>query len=702
MNAVVQQLNQWRLRERLVRLAWGGGRWLAIVGAVLAAACLTDWAVDRYSGSQTWRDFLRTTWVLSNVDPLSAGETPLWFRALMTLAEVALAAGLAYLLLVRPWLRTPPIDVLAGDAEKAHTDFDHRLVTALQLNRPTAKTQGMSPVLIAEVTREAGEIASRHNLLKLVDYRRLRWAAAVAAPIVLGWFLFLAANSSLAAILIQRQCLLGGEIPRRTHLNNVTQDVWPTGAEVVVRYEVTGEFDPEQEGVLRIVPEGQPEEFYALVYEKPLESGNGAYFITRLPAASRDFDFQARLGGGRTRSPGHVTFEPPPQLAPDDDRNPPLVAFQVLPRFLGLAPDGTPYTRRTESSNRGDIVDALPRSSIVIEARFNKPVSKAVLIPMERAEGVRERDLPRLAPGDISADRKSMAWYFPTTPRMIAYRIELVDDRKFTNPLPIKRNIRMWEDRPPTVEFMRETTRNPDPDDPKGQGSPNDYTWDMPLSPQGRVMVIYHARSELGVSQANIRYRVIPRGVQLDQYPEWYKNIHHPREDKELRVYFRLNLLPAPDPLKNKLGEFISDLGLFRYSLRGVPDQDQGRVDVGFYQLPSPNPATIPGELEAGGRRNFEVSELKKMMPDGTFAKLEVGDTVELYVEAFDKLPGPDGKPSTNRPAGYTREAKRKIVMAEPDVLLAILQRDEEKQKRTEKLRELANDQISVFREKQK
>jgi hypothetical protein len=260
----------------------------------------------------------------------------------------------------------------------------------------------------------------------------------------------------------------------------------------------------------------------------------------------------------------------------------------------------------------------------------------------------------------------------------------------------------MWEDRPPVVEFKKESTRNPDPDVTGGKGPPGDYVWDMPVHPQGRVMVIYQARSELGVREANIRYRVIPKGVQLDTYPDWYKNVHHPREDRELRVYNRLNLLPAPDPVKNKLGDFVADLGLFRYSLRGVSDNDRDRVDVGFYRFPSPNPQEEPAELEGGGRKNFEVSELRKMMPDGTYSKLDIGDTVELYVEVFDKLPGPDGKPMFNRAAGYTREAKRKIVMSESDVALAILQRDEEKQKRTDKLRELTNDQISVFREKKK
>jgi hypothetical protein len=697
----------------------------------------------------------------------------------------------------------------------------------------------MSKVLIGEVTREAGELAARHNLLKLVDYRRVLWAAGIVAPVAVMWLLFFSLNPALAEILLERQALMNVEIPRTIHLKNVTQDVWPTGAEVTVRFVVSGRYDPAQVGVLRIVPSwcrltddtfaelrrdkvpdavvekikplkswykytdkvlselqtrdvpplvlmklgrlkgekaiphdlfasevakvlsatekeqfeeiilessvlkdfelsrgdlikelarvldpiakdfpaeklsefksrildraivrgSQTEEYYDLVYESDLSGEDGATYICKIPPSSRDFSIHARLGNGRTKEPSWVMFEVPPQLAPDNDQNPPLTAIQVLPTYLGFAPDGTPYTRRTDSSNRGEIVDALPQSQVIVSARFNKPIAKSRLIVIERVDGLKEKDVRTLEPFEESPDRKTASWGFATSPKTIAYRIELVDDRSFTNPIPIRRNIRMWEDRPPFVEFKKESTRNPDPEDPKGQPPASDYIWDMALSPNGRVMVIYQARSDLGIREANIRYRVIPKGVQMDLYPEWYKEIHHPREDKQFQVYFRQELIPLKKPDLKKLGEFVPDLGLFRYSLRGVSELDQAKMDVGFYAFPSLNPAKEPGELEAGGRRNFEVSDLKKMMPDGKFAKLDVGDTVELYIEVFDKLPVYNGKP---RPAGYSREAKRKIVMSESDVALAILQRDEEKQKRTDKLRELTEDQIAVYKEKKK
>jgi len=613
-------------------------------------------------------------------------------------------------------------------AEKTFKEFDHRLVTAIQLNRPRADTRGMSKVLIGEVTREAGEIASRHNLLKLVDYSRLGWAAAVAAPIALMWLAFAAANPALASILVKRQALLDVEIPRSIHLENVTKDVWPTGSEVTVRFKVTGGYREDMVGVLRLVPEGQPEEFYELKHEESMGSPT-SYFVAKLPPMSVDFKFQARLGSGRTKQPGEVRFEFPPQLDEKDG----LIAKQILPTYLGRAPDGSPFVRRDLEGvwKRGEVIDALPGSQILVEAKFNKPVKVARLVPIERAivgrlfgikievadvrlfgivvrnptgerifrvrrwGGGFERDLNHLEPFEIENERQSAAWGFPTTPRMIGYRIELEDDRGFKNPVVIRRNIRMWEDRPPLVVFKPESTRNPDPTARDGKGNPRDYEWDMPVGPDGRVQVIFNAHSEVGIRAANIVYRVIPKGVEMDLYSEEYKRIQHPREDKNGIVYNRLPLkLFTGDPVKLKLGKFVVDLGKFEQS---------GKFgEVEFYLFPSPSPSDEPAALDSAGCKNFETSGLLKKLPDGTTAKLQVGDTVEMYVEVLDRMPGRDGKPDPDRPAGYTREAKRKIIMSETDAEIAIRQRDEARQKLREKLQDIATDQSEVFRPKKK
>jgi hypothetical protein len=770
MNAVLRQLYAWRLREQLIRLAWGSARVLAVAGVVLAVACAADWFIDRYSGSEAWRRTMRSTRIFAPSDPLSVGHTPVGLRALMTLGQVALAGTLAYLLVLRPLLRTPQVDDLATKAERAFPDLDHRLVTAIQLNRPTADTRGMSRALIAEVTREAGEIASRHDFLSLLNYKRLGWAAAVFAPVALVWVIFFAVNPALAGILVKRQMFSGVAIPHNPVLKNVTRGVWPTGSEVTVRFEVEGEYSPESVGTLRIVPvsrkekrdeagnpvtgedgkpveieEIQPEEFYELTNEKDAEGNPTNFYSVKLPPASLDFSFMARLEAGRTEEPGEVRFEAPPQLGREDPRNPPLTAEQVLPSYLGTKPDGTPYFRQNDGWTRGEVVDALPRSTIIVDAKFNKPVRTARLVPIERTAGLQEHDLPAVEPAAVSDDRTGASFVFPTRKRLIGYRLELEDNLGFKNPTPIRRNIRMWEDRPPTVEFKPESTRNPDPKEFDGEGNPKDYEWDMALGPDGLVLVIYSARSEVGIRAANIRYRVIPKGVQFDLYPEEYRKIQHPREDPNLLVFDRLPLTrfdPAADSKKGDLGPFVPDLGLFTYSFRNVPRFNRNEVNVQFYPIPSANPAREPGELEAGGRQNFRTARLLKKVPelqsDGSVVmrttQLEVGDTVEVYVEAFDKLTylsvgakrrgmfalpvltgldretllalpkdkagNLDLKQLPTRPAGYTREAKRKIVVTEADAMTALRQRDEARTKLRDKLNQLAQDQTEVFKPK--
>ena len=679
MNLLLRQLRRWRFRERLVRLAFGAGGLLGVVLVALGAACLADWVYDRYA------------------------DVPFALRVLATGGQVAVAAGLAYVLVLRPWVGAPPVDDLALKAEKAIPEFDHRLVTALQLNRPGAKTGGMSAALIAEVTREAGEMAARHRLTKLIDYRPVLWGLAFAAPAVLGWAAFAAINPTLASILVKRQALLDADIPRSLKLENVTQDVWPSGAEVVIRYKVTGEWAEDLSGRAFVLPDGNPEDTYPLAYESTAADGS-AVFAAKLPPSSVGFSFKARLRDGRTRSPGRVEFEPPPQVKD-------IEAWQLLPGYLGTrtaSVDGkdvpVPFER---FQPKGEVTGALPLSGIRVDATFNKKVVKAVLTTVLRGDGNKEVDGKVLAPDEISADGQTAGWTFPTSEKLIGYRIELTDARGFTSPAPARRGVRMLPDEPPAVEFKKESTRNPDPTAFDGKGDPRIYEWDsMPVAfrpttggdgETGPMQIIYAARSELGVGKVNLAYRVVPKGLDPQTLPEAIRDIQHPRQDPAGRVFTRLPLKATTADVK-KVGRWVPDLGLFEKSFAGLDRFARTRVQVEFYPIPSATPATEPGELEAGGRYNFLTDGLRKIRPDGTPGRLEVGDTIEVYMEVFDKysawLEARGGRP---RPAGYTREARRKPIVTEEDAYILTRQRDEAQRKLQDKLRDLADDQRNVF-----
>lgn len=693
MKTILRQLYYWQSCEALLRLVWGGARTLAVVLLVLAAACCLDWAIDRYAGSQTWRDWRRSSWLLWPADPLDTGDTPYWtVRVPLTLSQLLLAGTLVWLWVLRPFRRTPAIDELAFQAEQAFPEFGHRLVTAVQLNRANARTTGMSRALIAQLTHEAEQLARQRHFLVLLDTSRLPKALAVLLPIVAAWTLFLLVNFPLARALLLRQFLLPVDIPRRIHLENLTPEIWPVGAEVDIRFRVTGPYTEDMLGVLRVVPDGQPEEFYDLVFEQLAEDHSAAIFAVHLPPMSRDFSFLARVGDGRTLTPARVHFEPPPQLAPDDPQNPPLTAEIELPDWLGRAPSGRPYIRRNDGWNRGEAIDVLPGSTLRIAARFNKPVQTARLVPVARdAASGKPSDRPTLEPSEFAQDRTAAIWRFHVEPDLVAYRLELEDDYGFRNPLPIRRNIRLWDDRPPLVELKPESTRDPDraSADWAPGVNPRDFEWDMPLPLNGRIQVIYFASSDAGISRANIAYRVVPRGVPADAYPEEIRRIQHPRDDPNGRVFQRLPLRPfRDDPRKLGLGEFITDLGKFEKS---------GRFgEVELYLLPADNPEEEPSGLAAGGCKNFEVAGLKKLLPDGTWADIEVGDTVELYVEVFDRLS--EAYPDKPRPPGYPHEAKRKIVVTEADAEIAFRLREEGRQRLRDKLQQIAEDQANVFR----
>jgi hypothetical protein len=74
---------------------------------------------------------------------------------------------------------------------------------------------------------------------------------------------------------------------------------------------------------------------------------------------------------------------------------------------------------------------------------------------------------------------------------------------------------------------------------------------------------------------------------------------------------------------------------------------------------------------------------------------MEVFDKYAAHLETR-KTAGPP------RAAGYTREAKRKIIMNEEDAYLLIRQRDEAQKKLQDKLREISDDQRDVFNPKKR
>src|SRR5262245_56249578 len=129
--AISGPLSRLRQRERWLALAWGIGRWFAVITLVVFVACYIDWRIDRRR------------------------DTPQLLRVGLSAIEAAIAVVAFVWWVAIPLLRRRPDHELALFVEDRRPELGHRLISAVQLNRRGAKTAGMSTTLIAAVTREA-------------------------------------------------------------------------------------------------------------------------------------------------------------------------------------------------------------------------------------------------------------------------------------------------------------------------------------------------------------------------------------------------------------------------------------------------------------------------------------------------------------------------------------------------------------------
>src|SRR5262245_17413315 len=126
----LSKLRSLKGRERLFHVAWGLVRWLALALALVAVSTFIDFRVDKFR------------------------ETPFTLRLLLTVVQVVALAVAGWFWLIRPWFKGPSIIRLARRVEARIPEFDHRLVTSIQLTRGKDNTFGMSPELIEIIARE--------------------------------------------------------------------------------------------------------------------------------------------------------------------------------------------------------------------------------------------------------------------------------------------------------------------------------------------------------------------------------------------------------------------------------------------------------------------------------------------------------------------------------------------------------------------
>ena len=588
-----RRLRQLRFRERMLQLFWGLVRWLCLVALVLGLGCLVDWVWDRYQD------------VPQNVHYVLLGVT----------CGATLAGFIGFLLV--PLLTGIHDDTLALWIEEKVPEFRDRLISAVQLNRKGAKTQGMSPHLIEVVTREAQAQAEAQSFAHVADHGRLGWAAKLLVPVLLLAAVPLAIAPATSQVLLARHFLNDVEIPRNVQIELVDRTmVRPAGEKVTVEFRVHAkDFDPNMVGDVWVTPKGMPRDRYPLEFLEM--EGETPIFGAEIAAGTLDFDYTARIGDGRLKSPGHVSLVPRPSI---DE----LLAWTILPSYVGNG------ERAEIDQPRGDII-GIPGSSARVKLTTPRPIAKGhleLLAPKpEKKEGAapdakapdevktalpKADDLPSAEPLDEEKTRdvpltieeggKTATARFDLDPKETGYRVVLEDEHGFQNIPPPRRSVRVVAEEAPTVNLLKDYFT---PGTVGSKDQLEDFNIDgIPVPVGETIRVPYVAEGPFGLGQAWFLYRVIHPMESGNEEPE---------EEPFKRL--PLSRVTATD----KTGDFDPRRGVFENT-----PQDKS---VDFFAMP----LLEPGRMLGGGRVHFRTSGI----PDGKggTVQLKEGDKIEYCIE---------------------------------------------------------------------
>ncbi len=334
-----------RRRERLLTFVWGAACWLAIVLLLLFVCGLIDWLIDRQR------------------------DTPLLVRLGMFIVQGGFAFLAGLLFVLWPQVRRLSDVLLALWVEEKMPQFEHRLISAVQLNQPHADLQGMSKELVRVVTSEAEKQAQRvGGFAQVADHSRLLWTAGVLIPVLFVFALpFLIWPGVCFALLVRQLLPLSDtDVPHSVTLVSASDEFWPIGEEILIKIRVEGEWQEDMEGTVSVRPEGQPRDIYPLTYYEPTRDGKGAIFIAMVKPAMVDIRYSARLADGRTKAPSDMYLVPRPSVIDNQ-------AWMLLPKYCGVRPNGEPYELQ---QGRGD-VGALKNAGVRVQCETQKRVANA-------------------------------------------------------------------------------------------------------------------------------------------------------------------------------------------------------------------------------------------------------------------------------------------------------------------------------------
>lgn len=470
-----------RRRERLLTFVWGVACWLAIFMALLFLCGFVDWLIDRRR------------------------DTPLGVRLGMFLVQAMVAAVAGLLFVLWPQIRRLPDALMALWVEAKKPKFEHRLISAVQLNEPGADTAGMSRELIGVVTHEAEKLTERTGAFSQVaDHRRLLWAILVVTPMLCVCGLPFAIWPKLSFALLCRQMLLPVDVPHSVQLTSTSPAVWPIGEDIPIQFKVEGAFADDMVGSLYVTPAGESTQRYDLEFHG--QKDGVAVFGAYVKPSSVDITYTARLADGRTKIPTEMKLVPRPIVTSNR-------AFVQLPAYCGLKPAKQGVSvdeRRYEvEAAKGDVV-GIPGSAVRVEIQTQKDIKEAWLellgseiVDPKNAEA-RVDAKPDRRPMTVGSDKMSASARFDLNDRHIGYRVVVKDEHGFDNVPPPRRTLRVVPEEPPTIALLRNTfsdSREQADFDVEG----------LPVVIGGQIRIPYVCYGNYGLGKAQVMYRVLKK-----------------------------------------------------------------------------------------------------------------------------------------------------------------------------------------------
>lgn len=551
LDPIRNQIKKIWLLNKSIDVIYGISKSLLFVLPLLAIACIADWVWDIEE------------------------ETPLPIRLIMTASWLSLLLVSLANYVILPAIKRFKEDETALKIEQTFPEFDHRLITVLQLSRPEARFDKKSENLLAELTGEVVDCYPNYNFNKALELKKLKDSSLRFAPVLLFVTLALIFAHDSTIALIKRQLLFNSPIPRNTTIVNLPEKiVLAEGEEACIIFDLTltNGYTPSS-GKLNW------KNVAGKTLLLPIEPDENGQWKTTLPSSIEDGIVTIRIGDGRAG--------PLPLIRKNRPTLEMLSAKILMPQWFGKRPDGSPYETIFP---KGDI-DGIEGSTVQVEFKSSQPLKEATLVIKHSDSNL----TPDTTPCDISENKQTFVVRFNLKMGNVRYQVNCCNKEGLESNPNWQRKLTVLQTQEPLVSLLPEQI----PGIVRVSGKDEDTEIDgLPVLIGKQFRVAYKAESYSGLSIAKFRYRINEKG-------DW-------------------QTLPLQEfkPESEKLGKFLIESGAFENS--------PAKAVIDFYPLPSDDPWKTPDRRVAGGRFDFQIGPLKN---------IRVGDKIEYFVEVTDMNP---------------------------------------------------------------